>query len=636
MALFDSEALQNELRQFAVETLRADLLEFADRVCNQVKLDVRHELQALLSLGQRIEHGPHEVPDLGNNDGGDNMPSSRPGSAASTGSRCQRSSLATLGPTLLRASVPSEPEAQMAGKPVIPPLPLDRQSAGPSPAWDEEKPKIGHAKPKGKAALAIQNNRDIAADWSEPIEHFALVSKWQQANPKVLKKSPRTDFRESVQRKSQHVMHWTTKLLKLPSEDVMNMIMVSAIVVNAVVIGLQTEWMCKNLSLKIPTAYVVLEILFCVIFTCELIYKIKKLGMYFFTSEQDVKWNIFEVLLVICQWFDVIGMFVTIDNFESKSEATNKAGVGNYSFMRLLRIVRLLRVLRMVRLLRFVQELNTIVSSILASMRSLCWTILLLVLLIYIVGILFAQIVFDHIVQQPNQDVSQLIYWWGTLGRTLLSLYEVILGGADWDELVFPLIQHISPVVGIIFCLYIAFTMLAMMNVITGIFVESALENAQNEKDAEFQNTAGLLFDRSDENHNDHVSWEEFVKTMDDPDFQVYLEKLNIDSRDAKLLFHLLDSDASGEIEMRELLVGMVRLRAGAKFMDVMKLIGLCEGQNKKMFKWVKTIADSLGRIEAKFEDTSSRHITASLATAASALEEAARGGQQPPQETSG
>merc|ERR1719191_1749559 len=99
------------------------------------------------------------------------------------------------------------------------------------------------------------------------------------------------------------------------------------------------------------------------------------------------------------------------------------------------------------------------------------------------------------------------------------------------------------------------------MNVITGIFVESALESAQKEKDNEFSNTAREMFCHTDEDASGQVSWNEFQKHMDDPEFRDYVRRLGIDPRDAKLLFKLLDNDQSGEIDIEELLVGMVRLR---------------------------------------------------------------------------
>eukprot|EP00913_Durusdinium_trenchii_P003197 g2957.t1 len=62
-------------------------------------------------------------------------------------------------------------------------------------------------------------------------------------------------------------------------------------------------------------------------------------------------------------------------------------------------------------------------------------------------------------------------------------------GGVDWNDLSLPL-EPISPIMSLIFALYIAFavplfsrqTVLAMMNVVTGVFVESALGSAREDR----------------------------------------------------------------------------------------------------------------------------------------------------------
>merc|ERR1712151_650420 len=82
----------------------------------------------------------------------------------------------------------------------------------------------------------------------------------------------------------------------------------------------------------------------------------------------------------------------------------------------------------------------------------------------------------------PSGEHSlELAYFFGSLFRSMLTMLEVILGGVNWDKVVVPLIADISPVAGIIFGAYIAFCLFAMMNLVTGVFVESALRTAREE-----------------------------------------------------------------------------------------------------------------------------------------------------------
>jgi len=64
----------------------------------------------------------------------------------------------------------------------------------------------------------------------------------------------------------------------------------------------------------------------------------------------------------------------------------------------------------------------------------------------------------------------------------------------DWNELVSPLMVEISPMMAVLFSIYIAFCTLAMMNVVTGIFVENVLISARADKDHYLVSNARDIF----------------------------------------------------------------------------------------------------------------------------------------------
>merc|ERR1711937_269472 len=106
-----------------------------------------------------------------------------------------------------------------------------------------------------------------------------------------------------------------------------------------------------------------------------------------------------------------------------------------------LRTLRLVRILRVVRVLHLISELRTIISSITGSFKSLGWTVVLLTLIIYIVGVYFTQSIADHVLemveaeQTLDERETNLQYFFGSLGRSLLSLWQAMSGGADWDQM---------------------------------------------------------------------------------------------------------------------------------------------------------------------------------------------------------
>ena len=73
--------------------------------------------------------------------------------------------------------------------------------------------------------------------------------------------------------------------------------------------------------------------------------------------------------------------------------------------------------------------------------------------------------------------------YFSNLGTATLGLWECISGGMDWQDMAQPLIDDVSPLMALVFSGYVAFSMLAMMNVITGIFVDNAKTYAQQDKE---------------------------------------------------------------------------------------------------------------------------------------------------------
>merc|ERR1712232_679468 len=69
-------------------------------------------------------------------------------------------------------------------------------------------------------------------------------------------------------------------------------------------------------------------------------------------------------------------------------------------------------------------------------------------------------------------------YWWGCLGAALSTLFMSISGGARWHDALRPL-NEIGPVAVVVFYAYITFTYFAVLNVVTGVFCQSAMESAQ-------------------------------------------------------------------------------------------------------------------------------------------------------------
>jgi len=341
--------------------------------------------------------------------------------------------------------------------------------------------------------------------------------------------------------------------------------------------------MAREKTEEAPAFFAAAELVFCVIFTSELVLKLIKhrANLYFM---EGCQWNWFDTFLVVIQLGDVL--------MEQILSSSSSAILNNAAFFRLLRILRLLRVMRLVRLMKFFGDLNVVASAITGSIKTLVGTLMLMLLMIYIIAVAFTLFATTERIS-TNDANAELEQWFGSLARSVLSLYEAILGGVDWDDEISPLLD-ISWILGVLFAMYIAFAVLALLNVITGIFMEAALAQAKKASDKSFDEHIRELYNLTDTDHDGTISREEFEFEIGTPSLQKYMKEIGIDPSETLLLFDFLDVDGTGTIECEELLCGMIRLRSGAKCIDIMTLMHDFENHEKSMDGWMSQLQKNM------------------------------------------
>merc|ERR1711972_628352 len=132
---------------------------------------------------------------------------------------------------------------------------------------------------------------------------------------------------------------------------------------------------------------------------------------------------------------------------------------------------------------------------------------------------------------------------------------------------------RISIMLGFVLAAYTAFCFLALMNVVTGVFVEAALESAKEDRAAYMLRHVRELFARADPDNTGHLDWERFEASLDE-DFMVeFFKVIDVDRSDAKSVFALLDADDSGKIDLDEFLNGCLGLHGPAKALHLATLM---------------------------------------------------------------
>mmetsp|Transcript_113085 Transcript_113085/g.326726 ORF Transcript_113085/g.326726 Transcript_113085/m.326726 type:complete len:727 (-) Transcript_113085:49-2229(-) len=346
------------------------------------------------------------------------------------------------------------------------------------------------------------------------------------------------------------------------------------ILLNAASIGLESDWSLRHLGEPMPMYMEAFETFFAIAFSVELVLRIGADGRGFLHRENmNLAWNIFDIFVVITCWCEKFVGFVT-------------AGGADVSVLRVLQIFRLVRILRIIRVMRFFKELRLMVQGIAASLKPLVWCIVLLCLVMFTFGVFIVQTIATHLAREaPNPKHKEILRYFGGLGQTIYTLYAAIIGGIDWDDAA-QFLFDIHPLLAMMFSMYVAFAVLCMLNIVTGVFVEHA--NAITKADADNMVMEELclqekrlaemrvIFERmvEGESNTEKLSYRQFQRFAQNEKVQAYFRRigLSVDNENANALFTLIDLDNDGMINLEEFVAGCMQFIGAARQLDIARL----------------------------------------------------------------
>ncbi|CAJ1344633.1 unnamed protein product [Effrenium voratum] len=351
----------------------------------------------------------------------------------------------------------------------------------------------------------------------------------------------------------------------------------AVLVSNAIFLGVQTEWTSANLHAEQPTAFAVLQTVYAALFIAEIVLRIAARGIRAYICSSDWAWHFLDIFVSVSAVLDVVTMFLGNDAAPTGSSSSG------FRLLRIMKIARLARAIRVVKVLRFIRALRVLVYSILHTLRSLVWSLVLLLVIIYSFGILFADATIDHLLEDteiPAHVSEGLAEHFGSLFASMNTLFRSISGGVTW-EVPAKSLQHIGMEWVLGFTFYVAFCLFAVLNVMTGVFCHSAITGAEKDQDllvqallAEketFKKRLLDLFNQVDDGTG-QVTLVEFENRFEEESVRALFEALELGASDAWTLFQILDADGSNYIHVDEFVDSCIRNRGNAKSVDVCAL----------------------------------------------------------------
>eukprot|EP00929_Paragymnodinium_shiwhaense_P104400 TRINITY_DN6879_c0_g1_i1.p1 TRINITY_DN6879_c0_g1~~TRINITY_DN6879_c0_g1_i1.p1 ORF type:complete len:718 (-),score=188.90 TRINITY_DN6879_c0_g1_i1:84-2237(-) len=334
---------------------------------------------------------------------------------------------------------------------------------------------------------------------------------------------------------------------------------------NAIVIASSTEY--EATMLKTNQVFSDANMCLNIWYAIELVAKLMAYRCEFFRGE-DWRWNWLDFFLVI---LSVLDFMPDVKQLKDLSVA------------RMFRLLRLLRNVRLVRYMKAAGEFRKMILSMVNCLQSLGWASVVLMGVTFTFAVIFTQIGTMYRMTDADPRISEgMSLYFGNLFTSMLSLFMCTCNGIGWDQVAEPLWAG-SYVYGMMFISYMFLTLFGVLNIITSVFVDQAMQITQCNRDLlvrestskkqAYVNHIRDLFQRLDKGGCGSVTVEQVEHLFSDESLGEYLAALELNPSSAKTLFHLLDNENTGKVDIDQFCWGCLRLKGEAKSFDICVLM---------------------------------------------------------------
>lgn len=351
------------------------------------------------------------------------------------------------------------------------------------------------------------------------------------------------------------------------------------IMVNLILLGVEVQYSTWG---RVPGIFSIINYVIVTFFVAELAVRLLAFGCRGFFFGPERLWNILDACIVVISLFET-GLEIVL---EAVSDPGNDQNSSYLRALRLARLARALRSVRVMRFLRYIAALRTIILSIISTLGPLIWTLALLVLLFYLFAVILTQMVTDYCRYElgaPNnaQCDEKVVNHWQDVPESMLTLFLSITGGLSWEEALKPL-RSVGLLAAGSMVLYIVIAVLAVLNVVTGVFCHTAIESAKADKDVAIMKQMRThaaqvqafrdIFQEIDCDQSDFMTYEELQVALSNPKMSSLMQSMDISTQDVWTLFMVLDNNGDGQITLDEFVYSCMQLQGPAKGLQLARM----------------------------------------------------------------
>lgn len=409
--------------------------------------------------------------------------------------------------------------------------------------------------------------------------HTLLPSSQNSWMNRCLSRGLRPGSRLSTSASMRKMTDYVSKLVRHPGYQLARGMMM---VLDAVLVVWEMQYAAQRAASSVPKApggiedttilSVFLDIS-CAVFVIDLLLRFTA-GQFGPTMSAGHGWQYFHVVVVIAQLVQTIGQH---SHRHQRSHSQFRVVLAMLSTLRLARLLSLVLVTDVIRQHPFFRELRIMIHSLTGAVKGFLWSGLMIFTILLIFGTVLSEGALASLVQGEGDEVP-LQERFGSLFLAVLTLFQAMSGGVDWHE-----VWQILDVLGWgyrgVFLLYICFSFLTLLNVVTAVFIEGTMMRCTSDRGLvvqselmakrDFLMAMRKVFQELDVDEDGGITVEELRGRMQEPEIGAYFSQLGVDSDQVGKLFLLLDRDKSGTLDPEEFIFGCLKLRGAAKNLDV-------------------------------------------------------------------
>eukprot|EP00927_Polykrikos_kofoidii_P021161 TRINITY_DN20127_c0_g1_i1.p1 TRINITY_DN20127_c0_g1~~TRINITY_DN20127_c0_g1_i1.p1 ORF type:complete len:700 (-),score=96.91 TRINITY_DN20127_c0_g1_i1:135-2234(-) len=313
----------------------------------------------------------------------------------------------------------------------------------------------------------------------------------------------------------------------------------------------------------------IIDTMFSFLFLIELFVRIFAERVAFFVSDER-RWNLLDII------------FVCVDMTNALVSSNQLVGywAGVRGAIRAIRLARAIRALRLLRALQAWRRCKLMVDEVTKSFSVLMVIGVILGVIMLFFAVVFMQATADSIISDEVSEEGRemMLARFNTIGMSVASLFQATSGGRawgpEWDSM-----REVSDVYGMIFIGYIALSLLALFNVVTASFVESALLLAKkNEDDMKTHVSNELRFSLArelgfQEKQITSVTWEMMADFLRKPEITSQLIDLELDYSEVRDIFDLCDVTGTNTVNAAELSQACARFTRPVRCVDFLTIL---------------------------------------------------------------